>query len=151
MASVRKVYKFNRIDANFVTYPADATIVPPALTPNGFVPGLSAQVGLACTNVGTGLGGPIAGLGAAGTYLFGQIRVVEQDGAVGVQHRGYMHLPYVTGANQPVIGQPVSVDGTGNVQKAATFSGAICEGFELDPEPIQPTAVSVLKCIVRKY
>ncbi len=151
MASVRKVYKFNRVAAKYITYPGDGTIVPPTLTANGFAPGMSAQVGLAATNVATGQGGPVAGLGAAGGYLLGQIRVVEQDGSVGVQHTGYMHLPFVTGANVPLIGHPVAVDGAGNVQASATFLGAMCEGFELDPEPVQPGAVAVLKCIVRKY
>jgi len=149
MANPRKKYSYERIHSNDTTYPGDASIVVPVIGANGWTPAMSPQVGLAVASVNAGQTGPMCGLGTAGAPLLGKVNQVETDGACSVQDEGYMYLPYVTGANIPVVGGPVGVDGTGNVQAVAAYSGAKCVGFGLNLSPVQPGQTSTTYCIVK--
>lgn len=147
----RLFYGFEEEDRHFLTLPGDNSLNYPTFSMQGHggTTGQSTSIGLAAALVNTGNTGtgaptvPECGLGAAGGQLLGKIKVVEDDQSVTVQDRGYMLLPFVTGANVPVIGNAVGVDGTGNVQNVATYTGAKCVGFQ--PDPRSGTMMCVVK------
>lgn len=133
----RLLYGYEEEDQPQLSFPGDNSLDYPVFTLQGHGgtggTGTSASIGLAAALVNTGDTAPEVGLGAADGMLVGKIKVVEDDRSVTVQVRGWMLLPYVTGGNVPLVGSPVSVDGTGKVRVTATYRGAICMGFQPDP------------------
>lgn len=148
MANPRRTFSWNKLHSDYATYPSDASITAPVVGANGYTPAMSPQIGAAVASVNTAQTSPVCGLGAAGGALLGRLAQVEPDGVCSVQDEGYMYLPYVTGANIPVVGGPVGVDGTGNVQAVAAYTGAKCVGFGPNPEPYTSAAPATL-CIVK--
>jgi len=141
----RLFYGFEEVGARNVTLPGDNSLNYPAFSMQGYggTTGQSTSIGLAVALVNTGQTAPTCGLGAAGNPLLGKVKVVESDQSVTVQEHGYMLLPFVTGGNVPVVGNPVGVDGAGNVQNVATYTGAKCVGFQPDPHS------GVMQCVVK--
>ncbi len=125
MANSRRILGYHRIDASDVSMVGDASIVVPVLAINGWSPTISPQVGLAVALTNLNVEAPPqVGLGVAGLRLFGKLMQVELDGVCTVQHEGFMYFPFVTGALEPIVGQSVSVDGAGKVQRSAAVSAA---------------------------
>lgn len=156
MANPRAIYQYNRIHAADTGFPVDGTITVPVPGPQGVYTnnGISPQVGyaLGLANTGNTLPGaaPLVGLGTTGGMLIGKLNGTDPDGGASVQDEGYMYLPYNTGANIPVIGQPVGVDGTGKVRVlTAALGTAVCVGFGIDPAPLGYLETPALKCIVK--
>ncbi len=115
MSNPRLVFSLHRVDAHDATFLSDSSIVPPVPGANGYVPNMSAQLGMAVAVVNTGQTYPQCGLGQAGDRLLGKLMVVEVDGTCAVQHEGFMYLPFNT-SNPPQVGKSVVVDGTGKVK-----------------------------------
>jgi hypothetical protein len=141
----RTLMGWDEQDAHFQSIGSDTSITPPVLSITGLTNSPSAQQGAAVTNVATGTGVPLAGLGTSGNRLLGRVKAVDGDGVVTLQDRGYATFAYVTGGSVPVVNSPVDVDGTGKVLVSATHRGRYCEGFMVDPQSGSTV------CIVRMY
>jgi hypothetical protein len=128
MPNVRSTRGYHMVDSAQAEFLGDSDVLShmPVFGPNGAYPVIHPYVGLAVAYTGADLNdadlaavGPLVGLGISGSRLAGKLMQVEWDGGCAVQHRGFMYFPFVTGANQPVIGKSVVVDGTGKVQASA--------------------------------
>jgi hypothetical protein len=84
MTDARKVIDLSGVDANYVTYKYDSTIVFDAT-----LTGRAAQVGLAVAFKGQGT----VGLTQDGDQIAGRLTLVEDDAFCNVQTEGYCQLP----------------------------------------------------------
>ncbi len=116
----------------------DTSIVPLVKGANGYLLGATSQVGMAVALVNAGISLPQVGLGVAGQRLFGKITEVDSSGMARVQSRGFVYLPYVATGLRPVVGESVSVDGAGKVQR--TVLVAAVNEVQVATFDVSPTA-----------
>lgn len=120
MANPRNIRFYDELNYHGTTFQGDASILFSQVPTYG--QNHSGQIGFAVTLTGSGQ----IGLGANGGALLGKLKAVEADLNVTVQDRGYMQLAYpANDATAPVVGSAVTVNGAGQVVKAAAAGNNI--------------------------
>jgi len=120
MSNPRNIRFYDELEYHGTTFQGDASILFSQVPTYGT--NHSPQIGFAVTLTGPGQ----VGVGASGNPLIGKLKAVEADLNVTVQDDGYMTLAYpVNDATAPVVGSPVSVDGTGKVIKAVVGNNVV--------------------------